>query len=53
MQYICYIWKYNHDNSVLLSRDNESFEDFKKRVKKIFPYSESYHWHFSEFNEIY
>lgn len=34
MQYICYIWKYNHDNSVLLSRDNESFEDFKKRVKK-------------------
>lgn len=53
MQYICYIWKYNHNNTAILSRDNESLENFKKRVKEIYSYSEDYHHRFSEFKEIY
>lgn len=51
--YICYIWKYNCDSTAMLSRDGESFEDFKHRVAYICPLSEGYHYKFSEFKEIY
>lgn len=53
MQYICYIWKYNNNKSAILSRDNESFEDFKKRVQSIYPHTEGWHWRYSEFKEIW
>lgn len=48
-QYIAYIWKYG-DKTAMLSRDDESFEDFKKRVYSCYP---DYTVQFSEFNEIY
>ena len=51
--YICYIWKYNCDSYAMLSRDEESFEDFKQRVKSICPHAEGYHHRFSEFKEIW
>lgn len=53
MTYICYIWKYNGYRTAVLSHDNESLEDFKKRVREIYPYSEGYYHRFSEFKEIY
>lgn len=53
IQYICYIWKHNCNSNAMLSRVNESFEDFKHRVAMIYPYSEGYYWQFSEFKEIY
>ena len=48
-QYIAYIWKYG-DKTAMLSRDDESFEDFKKRVYSCYP---DYTVQFSEFNEIH
>lgn len=53
MQYICRIWSYNKPSYCMLSRDNESFEDFKHRVQDIYPYNEGYYHQFSKFKEIY
>lgn len=51
--YICYIWRYNCDSQSMLSREGESFEDFKQRVQYIFPYTEGWHYRYSEFKEIW
>lgn len=53
MKYICRIWSYNKPAYCMLSRDNESFEEFKQRVQYVYPYEEDYHYQFSEFKEIY
>lgn len=52
MKYIAYIWKYG-DKTAMLSRDNESLEEFKKRVTSVYPYTYDWHYQFSEFKEIY
>lgn len=51
--YIVYLWKYNNNSHAMLSRDGESFEEFKNRVKTIYPYMEGWHHRYSEFKEIY
>lgn len=51
-QYIAYIWKPRY-KTAMLSKDNESFDDFKKRVYTCYPYQMDYVAQFSEFKEIY
>ncbi len=46
-----YIWKYNQNSHAILSREGESFENFKTRVQSIYPYFEG--WRYSEFKEIW
>lgn len=48
-----YLWKYNNNSHAMLSRDGESFEEFKNRVQTIYPYMEGWHHRYSEFKEIY
>lgn len=51
-QYIAYIWKPGM-KTAMLSKDNESFEDFKQRVYTCYSYQMGYMAQFSEFKEIY
>lgn len=50
--FICYIWKYG-SKTAMLSREDENFDSFKKRVVGAYPYTEDWHHQFSEFKEIY
>lgn len=52
MRYICYIWKYG-DKTAMLSRDGESFSEFKKRTQDAYPYIEGWHHQYSKFEEIW
>ena len=52
MKYICRITSYNRPDYSMLSRDNELFDDFRRRVQYVYPYNEDYHYQFSEFKEI-
>lgn len=51
-QMIATIWKYNCDRTYVESRHEESFEDFKKRVKNAYPGVE-YHITFYEVKHIW
>ena len=52
MKFIAYIWKPGM-KTAMLSKDNESFEDFKQRVYTCYSYQMGYMAQFSEFKEIY
>ena len=53
MQYIAYIWSYLNGKTAVLSRENETLEDFRKRVYSCYPPIEDWHCQFSEFKEIF
>lgn len=52
-QYICRAWRVS-DESCALSRvqENETLENFQKRMDCIFPFSEGWHLEYSEWNRI-
>lgn len=50
---ICYAWKYQECSQGRLSRDGESFKEFKKRMETIFPDSEDWYRQYSEWKEIF
>lgn len=52
MKYICVANKYGRDNTCEFSRLNETFQEFKKRMNEIFPFSEDWHLSYSEWNRI-
>lgn len=53
-QYICYLWRYDHNNTAFLSRFNEGedLKAFKTRMQTNFPIEKGYHHTFSIFKEI-
>lgn len=52
-RYIVYAWKHDYTRTAALSRDNETLEEFRKRMHDIFPHTEGWHCQFSEFKEIW
>lgn len=49
---IALIWKHNSDNTYVKSRQEESFDDFKKRIMNIYPYECGYHVEFISYQVI-
>ena len=47
-----YIWKPG-TKTAMLSKDNETFDEFKARVYSCYPYQMGYMAQFSEFKEIF
>lgn len=52
MKYICRIWSYKMPTTCMLSNDNESLQEFKKRVQHIYPFDLDYFHQYSKFEEI-
>ena len=52
MEFIAYIWKPG-TRTAMLSKDNETFDEFKARVYSCYPYQMGWVAQFSEFKEIY
>ena len=52
MEFIAYIWKPGA-KTAMLSKDNETFDEFKARVYSCYPYQMGWVAQFSEFKEIY
>ena len=52
MKFIAYIWKPGM-KTAMLSKENETFDEFKARVYSCYPYQMEYMAQFSEFKEIY
>lgn len=50
---ICYAWRHNDCPQGRLSREGESFKEFKKRMEIIFPDSEDWYRQYSEWKEIF
>lgn len=47
------MFTFNNAEYKVVARNGESFEEFKNRVKTIYPYTEGWHHRYSEFKEIY
>ena len=52
MKFIAYIWKPGMKTAIL-SKEDESFDEFKARVCSCYPYQMGYMVQFSEFKEIF
>ena len=52
MEFIAYIWK-SGAKTAMLSKDNETFDEFKARVYSCYPYQMGWMAQFSEFKEIF
>lgn len=52
MKFIAYIWKPG-TKTAMLSKDNETFNEFKARVYSCYSYQMGYMAQFSEFKELY
>ena len=52
MKFIAYIWKPGA-KTAMLSKDNETFDEFKARVYSCYPYQMGWMAQFSEFKEIF
>ena len=52
MKFIAYIWKPGA-KTAMLSKENETFDEFKARVYSCYPYQMGYMAQFSEFKEIF
>lgn len=52
MKFIAYIWKPG-TRTAMLSKEDESFDEFKARVYSCYSYQMGWMAEFSEFKEIY
>ena len=52
MEFIAYIWKPGA-KTAMLSKENETFDEFKARVYSCYPYQMGWMAQFSEFKEIF
>ena len=52
MKFIAYIWKPGA-KTAMLSKEDESFDEFKARVYSCYSYQMGYMAQFSEFKEIF